>query len=88
MLGITVICVNFQYEVHTKSKSTYQIPGGKIGFYLVTLFGLSSCLLSIFLGFMKPDGIAMEISSSSYALLVMVVKGIAIAPTLFLKKQY
>lgn len=43
---------------HPNVERAYRIPGGKLGVWVVAIFGIVSCLVTIIIGFFPPKGMA------------------------------
>lgn len=63
----------------TPIKSSYTIPGGFVGLWVVCILGLLGCLLTIFVSFFPPPDVNVG-ASTRYALLIGIGNLIMIAP--------
>jgi len=62
MMFIAALKLHYKDRHHHKS---FQIPGGTVGKWLLCVLGLSSCLLTLCVGFIPPQ--ALTFGNVSYA---------------------
>jgi len=61
----------------------YQVPGGKLGVWLVGGFGITGCSFAFFLGFVPPSQIATGNHALYVCMMVLFTALLAIPPFLF-----
>ncbi len=73
--------VRLRYKFPDQPRS-FNIPGGKIGSWLVCLLGLLGCAITLIVGFFTPAGINVG-TSASYEIIFVSGMAVMILPTLF-----
>lgn len=82
-------CVKLHFKKATHKYDGYRIPGGKPVFFSMIALGMFSCLTSMGLGLVKPEGTAnIRVSAQQYAWMIAVATLVMLIPPLLLSARY
>jgi amino acid transporter len=79
IMFIAGICLRYKFK---DQRGSFQIPGGKLGIWFVSILGLMGCVITLIVGFIPPNEISMG-SLVHYEIIFCIGMFIMLIPPLF-----